>query len=370
MSKTLLKYILLIFLYKNSYAQSLEENYTSQFQELIPFTNSYLNAFSHSFLVNAGFSLNHGWTYAIDPGKFGSIRVSLVTSSALIPNSGGYLNTDQIYQKPNLEISGLVATIYGGKSTGIASFYMLDPENGSRLLNPMNGEYIKGDFELPDGLGTNIGVTPIVIPEVEVGVGLGTSVSIRFLPLSIKIDKGNASISAYGFGIKHNLLQYITSSSESGYHFNFFASYMHDKLKYVPNSGDLFEISGNYFNSQGSELTIAHQSNAIQTVISGSYTKGKFFTITAQAGASYQQSRLLSSGDLQINILIPEISSTIFSTHVPNLIHLVQSRWTPHIGAGVLVGSGAFQTSIQYAYINTHMLALGLHCQIYNVKER
>ncbi len=63
------------------------------------------------------------------------------------------------------------------------------------------------DNEIITPMGTGIDVLPMVVPQVSVGLPFKTEVMLRYIP---EIDAGDiGKVKFFGFGVKHNLSQYI-----------------------------------------------------------------------------------------------------------------------------------------------------------------
>ena len=133
-----------------------------------------------------GFSagLNNGWYNTAKPHKFGGFDITIAGNIVLIPESYKIFSISEI--GGNSFNGGETPTIVGEKESSEITY---------------NGNSVK----MPSGL--NIPVFPVPIVQAGIGLIKGTDMNIRYLP---KINVGKVDqINLYGFGVKHDLLQWI-----------------------------------------------------------------------------------------------------------------------------------------------------------------
>ena len=148
-----------------------------------------------------GFTMAEGWYFTAQPLKRGAWNVQINTSTA-----GGDVK-DASYDLSKLGLQNTAtpngtqtASIFGGKGTTVS--------------NNKNGKVVT----LGEGFGDITPLDPSVIslPNLQINIGLrkNTEISFRGLP---PIDVANISIRHYGFGIKHDIKQWIPSISLSNF---------------------------------------------------------------------------------------------------------------------------------------------------------
>ena len=133
-----------------------------------------------------GFSagLNNGWYNTAKPHKFGGFDITIAGNIVLIPESYKMFLISEI--GGNSFSGGETPTIVGDKAPSEITY---------------NGNSVK----MPSGL--NIPVFPVPIVQAGIGLLKGTEINIRYLP-KINVEKVD-QINLYGFGVKHDLLQWI-----------------------------------------------------------------------------------------------------------------------------------------------------------------
>ena len=144
---------------------------------------AYLNPLSSSISS----SLNNGWYNTAKPHKLGGFDITVTGNFVMVPKKMKTFIIDSVAGE--FFSGGETPTILGNTDPG-----MIKASNAISSSSPM-----------PKGL--NIPIVPL--PMLQIGVGLikGTEVNLRYIP-KIKTGKfGKAGL--FGFGFKHDLLQWI-----------------------------------------------------------------------------------------------------------------------------------------------------------------
>ena len=92
--------------------------------------------------------------------------------------------------------------------TGEGVILTLTPEARDTVL-ARGGD--PSDFDLPFPEGLEIPGVPFAVLQASAGLPLGTEVSLRMIP-EIEVAEEVGTLSAFGFGIKHSLSQYLPGS--------------------------------------------------------------------------------------------------------------------------------------------------------------
>ncbi|WP_028297117.1 DUF6588 family protein [Olivibacter sitiensis] len=361
--------ICFLFLFQfKPYAQDLSFPVQQQINELSKFANSYLDAYSRDFSSNFGYSLNQGWGYGKQPGKLGSISLSLITSSAFIPKGEHYMNTSELYKPTFITTSPTASTLFSKNVDSWMRYYVLNPETGERLTDPRNGDEISGQFDLLDGLGIERGYTPYALPQLNVGIGLGTEVSVRALPIHLQANDGDdVRLFAFGMGIRHDLSQHLALLRLSPIKWNILLSYTKQSTKYKPSLGhDFLNTNNEYFTSRSSGLEAQYATNSYQAVLTGLYKAPKFISLSAQLGIIRQTGILKGLGHWSFQFDPELVDVDQFYVEVNDPIHISHGKTVPLIGASMLLGQGFFQTELQYAYANVHLMSLAFRFNLFN----
>ena len=183
-----MKKILLLFI-------AISISYTSKAQTIPPFPLSVddakdlIEAYIAPFGNSVGAGLNNGWYNTAKPHKLGGFDVTVTANLVLINNDVKNYAVKDIVSGNMLNSDVNSSTILGG-------------DDGAEFLISGTTDTIT----LPNGLDIPI----IPLPMLQAGIGLikGTEVNLRYIP-DIKIGDNKGKIGVIGFGVKHDLLQWL-----------------------------------------------------------------------------------------------------------------------------------------------------------------
>ncbi|QNL47692.1 hypothetical protein H8S90_12710 [Olivibacter sp. SDN3] len=357
-----------LFGFKHVSGQSLQD-YEIQLRDLERFGNSYFAAYTNLFSSNFGFSLNQGWPGGSIPKKSGHISLSVVGNTAVIPinDNNRFIATNQLYQTPGVSTSLLTPSLFTDADGGNIGFYLLDPSTNNRLVNPINGDYLRANFNMMDGLGTNVGVTPFLMPQLSVSLGKSTEILLRALPLSLVSDNGRIGVSAWGGAVRHELSQWFAANDDPAFSVNILFSYMKNRVDFTPNGERFLTFNNEYFNTEGTKVVLSHETHTKQALMFFNYKLPKLIQIYAHGGVIDQRSNLGSDGIFRLNIKNEFISDVVDDGHIEfsNLFSSKLTNTVPAGGVGLLLGRGFLQTEAQYTYANTHIASLALRINLF-----
>lgn len=158
------------------------------------FLEAYIAPWANAF----GASMNGGWYNTAKPHKLGGFDVTLTFTTSFVPSNAKTFDLNEL-DFNNWSVSGPVTetpTIAGKNKEGPTLEYIYtDPTYGDITIASINSP-----------AGTGVGVIPLPMVKVGLGLPLGTEVSARFIP---KIDIKDYSISMWGIGGKHSIMQYF-----------------------------------------------------------------------------------------------------------------------------------------------------------------
>jgi len=164
--------------------------------------NKVLSAYATPIFKTFGAGINAGWFNTAKVHGLGGFSLTICPNVILVPS------TDKTFDVSTLGISNNTRVINGKNSS--TTFF----GSNSNSNNPELGSFIRypgaatdsmlASFKLPQGIGANIFMIPTA--QLAVGVGLGTEVSIRYMP---QIKTNDISAGIIGFGIKHDIKQWI-----------------------------------------------------------------------------------------------------------------------------------------------------------------
>lgn len=348
-------------------AQTIQD-YEIQVRDLERFANSYLAAYTNLFSSNFGFSLNQGWQGGAIPKKAGHITISVVGSSAIIPinDENRYILANDLYQSSNIHTSPITPGMFTDAKGGAMHLFLLDPSTNNRLVNPVNGEYLSANFNMIDGIGTEVGVTPFLMPQISVGLGKSTEISLRVMPVAVGLNEGKVDISAIGGGIRHSLSQWFTEEEDPDFTVNILFSYMRNKVKFTPNGDRFLTFNNDYFSTEGTRVVLSHKTQTQQALLFFNYRINPFVEIYGHGGAVRQHSDLGSDGVFKLKINNEFIQDAVdnSSLEYADLFNSKIEKTKPAGGCGVILGHGFLKAEVQYTYADTHIASLALRANI------
>lgn len=155
----------------------------------------YMKPFGRGF----GAGLNSGWYGVAKTHKFLGFDVALRATVAQVPTA------DQSFDLADLDLSSIRPMNNNNTVTPTISG-IDDPTNPVMVgVYASDGTFID-EFEMPEGTGFEYVPTPMV--QLSVGALFNTDVMLRFIPETEISDIGG-SISLFGFGVKHDIGQWI-----------------------------------------------------------------------------------------------------------------------------------------------------------------
>ena len=168
------------------------------------------------------YSLNNGWYHTAKTHKKLGFDISINLNAAIVPNSSRtFVFNASNYQYLSLENgSNTMNTIMGGKN---------DQTIGIRI--PQANDYKVAQFTMPDGIGNDLPLKAVPSPMVQASVGLlgNTDISVRMMPA---VNSKDFSGNLFGFGIKHNIMQYFGPLDKLPLNVSIFGGYTSMKADY------------------------------------------------------------------------------------------------------------------------------------------
>ena len=241
-----------------------------------------IGAYVSPFMKSVSLGLNQGWYNTAKAHKIGGIDITITANAMTIPQSDLLFDVNKL----NLEVVELdnstpgypfAPTILGPDTE--PTFRYTDEETGfsETWVGP-------GGLNLEEELGKNW----VPVPMANLGIGLpkGTDLKLRFTPT---IDLGDdASLKIYGFGVMHDVKQWIPGIKLLPFDLSGFVGYTKFKLEAYfdpetnPDQRGIFEMNA--------------------TTVQGVISK-KFSVLTLYGGVGYNiaKSNLAMKGTYDIN---------------------------------------------------------------------
>jgi hypothetical protein len=241
-----------------------------------------VTAYVDPFMNSVSLGLNQGWYNTAKAHKIGGIDLTITANAMTIPKSDLFfdvtkLGLDVVDLDPSSDDYPLAPTVVG-------------PDRGPTFSYTDENTGIKETWTAPGGLDLeeNVGRNWVPVPMANLGIGLpkGTDLKLRFTPA---IDLGDdRSLKIFGFGIMHDVKQWIPGIKLLPFDLSGFVGYTKFKMEAYfdregyPDQRGLFEMNA--------------------TTIQGLISK-KFSVITLYGGMGYNiaKSNLAMKGTYDVN---------------------------------------------------------------------
>lgn len=222
--KKLLSFLVIILITMTSLnAQSLQETLGNITGDA---SKGYLSPISSAF----GANLNSGWVTRAPSSKMYGVDIDfrLVVMGTLFGDNAKTFSSSGKFRFDNAQADQLVAGISNAAARAAVKAEILNTDFTVSISGPtivgskkdsikvnFPGATIQGEnvgamtFVLPvGGFLEDLPALPLAAPQFTIGTVYGTSVSFRFLP-SIEINKDLGEFKYFGFGLQHNVGQWI-----------------------------------------------------------------------------------------------------------------------------------------------------------------
>ncbi len=169
--------------------------------------NSLIQAYLEPFGKGFGADLNNGWYSSAKTHHFLGFDITVSGNAAVAPEDAKTFSINDLGLQ-NLVLSNPAAdpntpTIVGDETDG--------PDLNIILENPLTGQpEIIGTLTMPQGIGFRY--VPSLMVQGSLGLFLNTDLIVRYFP-EVKISNEVGKLQMFGFGVKHNLTQWLPGGS-------------------------------------------------------------------------------------------------------------------------------------------------------------
>lgn len=241
-----------------------------------------ISAYVSPFMNSVSLGLNQGWYNSAKAHKIGGVDLTVTANAMTIPQRDLFFDVSKLdLQVVELDDNSLdypyAPTVLGPANQ--PTFRFTDKETGftQTYVGP-------GGVDLKEKIGKNW----VPVPMANLGIGLpkGTDLKLRFTPAIAVGDDGSLKI--FGFGIMHDVKQWIPGIKSLPFDLSGFVGYTKLKLEYYfdaannPDQRGIFEMNA--------------------TTVQGLISK-KFSVLTLYGGLGYNiaNSNLAMKGTYDIN---------------------------------------------------------------------
>jgi hypothetical protein len=316
---------------------------------------AYLKPYANAF----GSDLNGGWYNTAKVHKLLGFDLTLTINTAFVPSA------DKTYDVSKLGLTGtgtpptisgnpMAPTIAGKTSSGPGIAY-------TQMVGATN--VTLASFNAPKGTG--VGFIPSPMLQLGIGIIKETELIGRFVP-NINIGD-NGSVSAWGFGLKHSIKQWIPAIKMAPFfHLSFFGGYtqlktmakLNFKPSYYSDLNPSITYSGtNKFDNQKMEMKV----NGMTFNILASFDF-PVITLYGAVGISNTKTNLKLKGDYPV-ISVTGTTASIVPLTDPLNIEMKSmngSKTKPRLNGGVKFKMSVITIHFDYTYANYSVVTAGL----------
>jgi hypothetical protein len=198
---SLITLVILLTVAFQANAQSSSSDNGGGFDQLIKSSpgdaTKLVQAFANPLFKGFGVGLNSGWNNTAKTKKFLHFDIRITANVAQVPTSDKSFDVTQIglssHLTPDATSTTKIAPTFGGDKDAVTPVMRINDDNGNKISS----------FSMPKGV-----IQYIPAPNIQVTVGLvkNTDITIRTTP-TIKLGSDAGSVSLFGFGVKHDIIQ-------------------------------------------------------------------------------------------------------------------------------------------------------------------
>ena len=163
-----------------------------------------MQAYAEPLFKGFGVGLNSGWNNTAATKKFLHVDLRITANLAMVPTSDQTFDVTKIglssHLTPDASSPTNIAQTFGGNSSAANPVLRINDDNGNKLST----------FTMPKAI-----LSAIPAPNVQLTIGLfrNTDLTIRTTP-TINLGSDAGSVSMFGFGLKHDLIQDFADKSQ------------------------------------------------------------------------------------------------------------------------------------------------------------
>lgn len=286
------------------------------------------------------YSLNNGWYHTAKTHKKLGFDITINANAAIAPNSSKtFLFNVSDYQYLSLESGdSKIQTVMGSNNNSKIAV---------RIPDGNGGNFKVATIKMPDGIGGDVPLNAVPSPMIQASVGIpfDTDISIRYLP---KINTDEVEGNLIGFGVKHNLMQYLGPIDKLPLNVAIFGGYTTMSTTYIINK------------TSNQEATFKLNAFTIQTIASLDFP---FVTIYGSVGYDKGTSTLKLNGTYNLDYEIKDSNGNVIDTiseSVTNPINMNFNANGPRGTLGLRIGLGFFKIYGDYTIKEYNTVSAGI----------
>ncbi len=271
-----------------------------------------VGAYMGPTLKGFGAGMNSGWYNTAKPHGLGRFDLTFHLNAVFIPDAGKTFDASTLGFSNNLKIkagTGPEASTLAGSSTASNNpVYQLYADNPA----PLTGQSMVAEFSSPQGLGVAYSGAPTM--QLAIGLVKNTEVMVRYIPTVSLGEFGE--IGLMGFGIKHDIKQWIPGIKLLPFDMSAYFGYSNFKankaLDLKPSNSENYSgISNTNFSNQ--EFNLQTKATSFGLILSK-----KLAVLTMYGAVNYQTSKTTFDlkGNYPITVLENQTGDPQFGTKV------------------------------------------------------
>jgi len=183
--------------------------------------NKLLAAFAEPAGIIGGLTQAEGWHHTARPLKPGNVGLQFIGNATLISQEQETFDIKSLNLQNGIIPSG---------ETGNSATVFGPGDGGANLINRPVGGTRPDTIRLLNG--GNLPVFPMPVVQLNIGFIRNTELNFRGFYVPISFDDREVSIQTFGFGIKHDLKQWIPAIALSNFSLSLVANYNRATSKY------------------------------------------------------------------------------------------------------------------------------------------
>lgn len=326
--------------------------------------NKLFGAYVSPMLTGWSSGLNNSWFNTAKSLGTGGFALTLSGGGFFVPPEAQTYNPLRLNlenARPSYGVDASSApTLFGTTSDGpkMEVFYRTPP--------PLSEDFPVGSFNLPGGYGYYFFPT---IPNIQLSLGIikNTELMLRFIP---GINLGGIQTHVFGFGVKHDIIQWIPMMRDWKFNLSFVAAYSTSNAEYlIPEESRLYPDDYSYPNAReksyydNQKFGYESQASLLGFVVSKDI---KF--ITPYAGFSYNKTfiRFQVLGNYPMPVYDPTqsvLTPTIQNVIDPIALENKDNAWRANLGVKFKLWYFTLHGEYTVARYNTLTAGIGFNLQ-------
>jgi hypothetical protein len=194
--KRILTLLIAIIVLTTTFKAAAQDGFSALIKAVPADATKLVGAYGEPLFKGFGLGLNSGWNNTAKTKKLLHFDLRITANVAQVPTSDKTFDVTKIGLSNNVrpaDPSQTIAPTFAGDNNTTGPLLNIYDANGNKV----------SQFNTPKGV-----ISIIPAPQVQLTVGLvkNTDLTVRYIP-SIKLGSNTGSVSMYGFGLKHDIIQ-------------------------------------------------------------------------------------------------------------------------------------------------------------------